>query len=253
MRYRDTPAENCYNLSLVKDFLKKFLGQSTWKKEWQEDLSASLQEAQKGLNLSMVVAIAVESDFYAEVLFILSFIGITLGSALGFFFGEGVSKPTDFLLFPLFGFAIGSSLFQFRHFYLSKLAPRAVRERVAARAKALFFDHSQNLKGKVALLYYSEMEHEVLLLSSPEILAEIPEIELQEPLSKLIRDYSKKNPLVAIDPCLVSLGNLFRKHLGVNTTGGMTPEFQGPIYIGGPSDKRDFLLVPILKGSKDIN
>lgn len=237
----------------MKAFLRKLLGQHTWKKEWQEALSLSLREAQQGLNLNMVVAVAAESDFYAELLYILSFIGICLGTLLSFFLRDQISSPSDFLLIPLLGFAIGSSLFQFRHLFLSRVAPRATRERVAARAKSLFFDHSQNLKGRVVLLYFSEMEHEVLLVASPGLLETVPENEMQKPLSKLIREYSRKDPLKSVQPCLEELGKLLRMHLVSSPDESQIPrEFLGPIYIGS-SDKRDFLKVPILKGSKDIN
>jgi len=236
----------------MKKSIRRFLGQNPWKKEWQDGLSNTLEETQQGVNANMVVAIAVESDFYAEVLFILSFVGLALGTIAGFLCRGVIDNPNDLILFPATGFAIGASCFQFRHFYLHRFAPKALRERVAARAKAMFFDHSHNMKGRVVLLYFSELEREVLLVSDPEMLKEIPSEDLRKHLSKLIRDYSANNPLISLRPCLIELGNLLRIYLGPSKEGEMLTEIRVPIYLGA-TDKTDYLKVPILKGSKDIN
>ena len=240
----------------MKNFLKKFLGQSVWKKEWQEELSQALQEAQRGLNVHMVVAIANESDLYAEVLFILSFIGLSVGGALGWLFMEQISDLNNLLLFPVAGFAVGASLFQFRHFYLSRFAPRAVRERVALKAKALFYDHSQNLKGRLAVLYFSELEEEVLFVTSPDLIDQVPATELQATLSNFIRSYNRHRPLEALRPALLRLGDLLRGSLGAagDDTQYVPEDLKKPIYLGA-SDQAPLahLKIPILKGSKDIN
>ncbi len=228
------------------------MGQNPWKKQWQDQLSQTLEEAQKGLSVNMVVAIAAESDFYAEVLFILSFIGLCLGCLSAFLFRHSIESTTDLILYPLAGFAIGASCFQFRHFYLHKFAPRAVRERVAGRAKSMFFDHSQALKGRLALLYFSELEKEVLLLTTPDLLKDIPAEALQKLLSKIIQNYESNNPLKTLRPSLLELGSLLRQYLGPLAEGEMPTEVRVPIYVGA-TDKTNYLKVPILKGNKDIN
>lgn len=235
-------------------WLKKFLGQSTWKKEWQAELSSTLQEAQRGLNVHMVVAIALESDFYAEVLFILSFLGLSIGGALALLLRDSISSPTDLMLFPVMGFAIGASLFQFRHFYLHQFAPRAVRERVALKAKGLFYDHSQNLKGRLAVLYFSELEREVLFVTSPDLLNEVPQKDLQVTLTTLIQSYQRKNPLAALRPALLRLGELLKSSLGAAEDTTFVPDaLAKPLYLGASDQGLTHLKVPILKGSKDIN
>jgi len=236
-----------------KQLVRSFFGPHTWRKEWQDELSECLKDAQKALPVSMVVAIASESDFYAEVLFILSFLGLCLGSVLGFVSLQYWRlEPRDLILFPLGGFAVGASFFQFRHFYLARLAPRAVRDRVAKRAKSLFFDHSQNIKGQLALLYFSEMERELLFVSSPDLLSTVPNDVLQRILSQLIRDYKSAEPLVALKICLRDLGNLLRQHWGSANEDDPIIEVTQPLYIGA-TDRVISKPVPILKGSKDMN
>lgn len=236
------------------DLLKKFLGQSTWKKEWQEELAQSLQEAQHGLNVHMVVAIANESDFYAEVLFILSFLGLSFGAALGWYFQENITDLNNLLLFPVAGFAVGASLFQFRHFYLARFAPRAVRERVALKAKSLFYDHSQNLKGRLAVLYFSELEEEVLFVTSPDLIDQVPAAELQSTLSNFIQRYKRTRPLEALRPALLKLGELLRNSLGAASDTQFVPDdLTKPIYLGASDQALSHLRIPIMKGSKDIN
>lgn len=233
----------------MKVFFQKLLGATPWKKEWQEALTHALEQAQKGLGVSMIVVIARESDLYAEALFLLSFLGLAIGSGLAHLgLNHWVSK--DLISLPVLGFALGSTLFAFRRFFINKIAPRAIRDRVAGRAKSLFFDHDQHLKGKLALLYFSELEKEALFLSSPELADKTPAKEVQEILSRLITRYDAKSPMASLGPAIAELGDVLRIHYDSEHD---TPIIVGsPLYVGA-SDRPLPFQVPILKGSKDVN
>ena len=231
----------------MKAIFEKILGVTPWKKEWQDELSTTLSHAQRGLGVNMVVVIARESDLYAEVLFLLSFAGLVVGAATAHFCRDFV-EGSDLVMFPILGFALGSTLFAFRRFFINRLAPRAIRDRVSGRAKALFFDHYQHLKGRLALLYFSELECEALFLASPELSESTPGKEIQRALSLLIMDYKHKNPMASLGPAITALGELLRAHYGSGDAEGN----REPIYVGA-SDRLLPFQVPILKGSKDLN
>ncbi|MBS1983857.1 MAG: hypothetical protein JST16_06770 [Bdellovibrionales bacterium] len=234
----------------MKSVFERLLGIAPWKPEWQEELSATLTQAQKGLSVSMVVVIARESDLYAEVLFLLSFLGLSLGVLVSYFCRSRIDFD-DLILIPLLGFALGSTLFAFRRFFINRMAPRAIRDRVANRAKAHFFDHDQHLQGQIVLLYFSELEREALLLTSPELIATIPKDEVQRALSKLIVHYTQRDPMHHLSPCLLTLGDILRRRYGlVGDAPAATSRMQ--LYIQA-SDRPSQLQIPILKGNKDIN
>jgi len=157
---------------------------------------------------------------------------------------------SDPLIPPMAGFAAGSLLFAFRALFLHRFAPRAVRERVAARAKSQFYDHEQHLQGHVILLYLSEMEEEALLLSSSELTQRLSEVpELPRLLSRLVKGYSRKRPLENLEPALRNLGEVLRMRLG--DVGERAPA-RGAVFVAA-SDTESQLKIPLLKGSKDIN
>lgn len=234
-------------------FLQKLAGSSPWRPEWQHRLNESLREAQRGLAANMVVVVARESDFYAELLYLLSVGGLGLGVLAAWGVETLTRHPLeDALILPLAGFALGSLLFAFRARFLHRFAPRAVRERVAARAKTQFFDHEHSLKGQLILLYLSEMEEEALLLSSAELTARLAEApELPRILSKLVRGYTRKNPLGRLEPALRELGEVLRLRLGEVNEVNATPA--GKAVFVAASDGASRLQIPLLKGSKDIN
>ncbi len=237
-------------------FLKRLLGSAPWKKEWQQELSSSLKEAQQGIPLNLVVIIARESDLYSEVLFILSFLGLTLGSFAAFFL-KSYSFATDELIsFPVIGFALGATLYSFRRLFISRIAPRAVREKVTEKAKGQFFDHLQSMKQRLVLIYVSEIEREAFMFSSPDISSLIPSKEIQRSLSKLVINYSLAKPLLTLRPALLEIGQVLRSSFGTvvseaDLTKKNSPE---PIFMGA-SDKKPIKLehVHMLKGNKDIN
>ncbi len=243
-------------MSFFSNLVNNFLGTSPWKKEWQEDLSNSLKEAQAGIPLNLVVIIARESDLYTEVLFILSFLGLSIGSILAYALRQSGLQVDELLMIPLVGFSLGATIYAFRKYYISKMAPRAVRERVAEKAKGQFFDHLQNVKQKLSLIYISEVEKEAFMFSSPDISHLIPAKEIQKTLSKLVINYSMGRPLDTLRPALLEMGQLLRS--AFNSSGKEGPQIPTrptePIFIRA-SDRKSSTeqKVHVLKGSKDIN
>ncbi len=233
-------------------FLSRFRNSARWSRSWQSSLNASLQEAQRSVGVNMVVVVARESDFYAELLFLASAFGLGLGLLAASLFGDSLAQPGDLLLLPLCGFALGSFLFAFRGLYLHRIAARAVRERVSNRAKSQFFDHEHHLKGPVVLLYVSELEHEALLLYSgslAEPLADFPE--LGRILDRLVRDYDKQRPMAALATALSQIGEELRLRLG-STSGAIEAKSEA-LVLGATDLVPPVLRVPVLKGNKDVN
>jgi uncharacterized membrane protein len=231
--------------------LQRLLGVRPWRKEWQEDLSQALYEAQARLKTSLVVIVARESDLYSELLFVLSFIGVSAGTGIALLWESPGLEFRDLLLMPLLGFAAGTTAYAFRKVYLHKLAPKAVRDRVGLRAKAQFFDHRINNSGSLSLLYLSEMESEALFLADPDILEALPRDIVQKILDALVREYDTKHPLRALRPALLSLGDALRTHVPFLL--GESTSRHAPRYISVSDSKLNELQVPILKGTKDIN
>ena len=229
-------------------FLRRILGASAWRPDWQAELSETLNRAQKGLGVSMVVVIARESDLYAEVLYLLSFVGLAIGTSVAFFMQDSFQTVSDALAAPLLGFSVGSTLFAFRRFFINRIAPRAIRDRVANRAKSIFHDHEQHVNGKLALLYFSEMESEALFLSSQELVEQMPTQAVQAILSQLAIKYRSNKPMEELRPALLELGNALRRSFASDEP----PMMLAPIYVAG-ADRPISFRIPILKGSKDIN
>lgn len=235
----------------MKNFIEKILGMTPWKPEWKDELSETLKEAQTGLSVNMIVVIARESDLYAEVLFLLSFLGLSLGSVGAYVFKHFYGLQEELIVLPLLGFALGSTLFGFRRFFINKMAPRAIRDRVAARAKTHFHNHLTNLKERVTLLYFSEMEREAIFLTSPDLVEKTPRTDVQKNLSQLVQQYDPGAPMVALRKALLSLAEALRVHFGP-----LSEQKTGVVhsFVFGASDQQpDAMNVPILKGNKDIN
>jgi hypothetical protein len=229
-------------------FLKRLFGIVLWKKEWQEELSEALGEAQRGLNATIVVIIARESDLYAELLFLLSFFGLGLGSLIGYFVGESSGDPRDALLFALLGFAAGSTIFSLRRLFLGRILPLVVRQRVMLKAKAHFFDHNQQIRGPMALLYVSEMEREAAFLGSPELVSGVSTRDVQENLARLTDEYNRREPLKSLRPCLVMLGDLLKR--GIEN---VVNQGEAPFLVAASDRPTTGAPIIILKGTKDIN
>ena len=239
-------------------WLKRLAGAPAWKPEWQDQLNEALKDAQRGLGLHMVVVIARESDYYGELLYLLSVFGLGVGVLLAYLLEGHLGLETwDLIALPVGGFALGSLLFGARGYFLNRFAPKAVRERAAARAKTQYFDHEQHFGGPLVLLYFSELEREALLLSTPEnmeVFQATPEI--PRVLSKLVRHYNRREPTLSMGPCLRELGEAMRLKFATRE-GEAAPTGRnrsaGQVYVQASDQASPALRVPILKGSKDIN
>lgn len=238
----------------LKRVLRNWLGTAPWKKEWQVELSDCLREAQHGIPVNLVVIIARESDLYSEVLFLLSFLGLTLGSLLAFGLKSFGFPIEDLLLMPVIGFSLGATVYSWRRLFITKMAPRAVRERVTEKAKGQFFDHLQSMKQRLSLIYVSEVEKEAFMFSSPDISPQIPSQNIQAALSKLVINYSMSKPLVALRPAILEIGSLLRASFHTTESNLPPAKSTGPIFMQA-SDKKPLVEkhVHMLKGSKDIN
>ena len=231
--------------------LRVFFGlMGRWKPEWHESLSKSLNEAQRGLGVNMVVVIARESDLYAEILFLLSFFGLSLGAACAYLL-KGTLSVDDLLILPMTGFALGATVYSFRRAYLFRIAPKAVNERVSSKAKMQFYEHLQHVKRQLTLLDFSEMESRAVFCTSPDIPDSLPREPIDQILGKLSQDYDAADPLKALTPALLELGEYLRRHLGTMEGGIVQQVAPSPIYVGATD--RNMTRIPLLKGNKDIN
>ncbi len=233
-------------------WLSSYLGpRKTWKKEWQNQLAKTLEKAQAPLGLNFVVVIARESDLYTEILYFVSFVGLLVGTALGFvarYFG-GQDWP-DPLFFPLLGYTSGSLLHLGRKFFLRRAFTSLAQKKVTSRAQSYFFDYSNQIQDRVAMLYFSEAERIATFLTSPSIEDKVPKKEILQTLLHLEARYSEKTPLASLVPTLENISILLQSHipeLGSNTSKLATP----PLFVGPSDHARNF--VPVLKGSKDVN
>ena len=237
-------------------WLQKIFGVAPWKKQWQKELTDVLQEAQRGLNANMVVIVARESDIYSEVLFIFSFLGLSIGALLAYFSHHFLHTFEEALLLPLAGFSAGATCYTFRRYFVNRIAPRAVKDRVTQKAKAQFFDHYAHLQQRLALIYISEIEREALFLASPDIEDKIPREEIQRVLNKLVTEYRITDPLKSLKPSLEKIGESMRTSaLGLQSLSQKPLQAPNPLFIGASdrSPSANMPAVPVLKGNKDIN
>jgi xanthosine utilization system XapX-like protein len=233
---------------------KDLLSPPLWKDEWKEELSVALKETQKGLKANFIAVIIRESDLYGELLFLLSFAGLSVGLVVAYFLETEVARPLDLLLFPILGFCVGTSIFHFKKYFLKRIAAKAVRQRVAQKAKSLFYDHQNNHKGPVFFLFFSELEKEAVYLASRDVWNELPHEKLRERLQKFSRSYEARAPLKGFKPLLEDLGSLLKLSLNAIPINEMIPEnSEAPVYFISSGTKEDPFPVAVLKGNKDIN
>ncbi len=233
--------------------LERFLKGRSWNPKWQQELGDTLEEAQQGLPVNLVVVITKESDFYGELLFLLSFLGMLLGTLLCYLMKDWIQDPREFVIFPVFGFSAGATIFSLRDYYIRKVAPRAIKNKVTARAKSFFYDYQQKMPQQLALIFISEVEKQAMVLSSPDVSDRIPQGALKKILDEFTQQYSERNPLKTLRPCLLKIGDLIRKQYGDTTT--LTPQSKGlaPIVVGASDQSTRTPRVIVLKGYKDIN
>lgn len=226
------------------------LGLSPWPKKWREQLGEILNEAQQGLSMNLVVVVARESDLYAELLYLLSFIGMSFAAIFGLMFSEYFNSMSDFLVLPVIGFASGSSLFALRSFYVKKIIPRRVRDAVRSRAKSLFYDHYQQLGSRTAVVLISELERESLMMVSPDLAESFPTQKVHEILKELMLEYEISEPLPSLRKHILNLSLVIRE-AGVSANAQVLT--QAALLIGATDRPLDDQRVVILKGNKDIN
>lgn len=237
---------------MLKKLGQKIFGVSQWRSEWQESLSESLKKAQAGINTSIVVVVARESDLYSELLFLLSFMGLSLGAVAAFFFRSDFADISEALIFPMAGFSLGASIFVFRRFYISRFIPRAVLQRVRQRAQSQFVDHFKSLRSHLLLVYFSELERKAYVVASPDIADALPSDAIQNELLKLSRDYNPANPIAALDRTLKKTGELIRAtSLGVSTGEPINTHYAVFVAEGEKGNRE--LRIPIVRKPGDVN
>ncbi|NCN27874.1 hypothetical protein GW915_09890 [bacterium] len=238
----------------VKTFLNYLRKRSSkaWKPEWKNELAQSLKKAQTGLPANFVAIIAIESDHYFELLFLLGLIGLSIGTLFTYLpFTQGYP---DLVALPLFGFCIGCSLFHFRHYFLPHVASKAIRNRVQMKAKSLFYDHSQSTETPTLFLYFSEIEREATLLYSPSLSEKLSNLETELTFNKLSLNYNKKQPLVALKSAIEELGELLEAKLQKSSLELiLRDQGDAPIYFISSKDRNSPFPIPVIKGKKDIN
>ena len=243
----------------MNNWLKVLLGTTPWKTEWRDELSKSLQEAQKNVRANMVVIIARESDIYTELLFVFSFLGLSIGALVAWALRNYFTRAEDLLIIPLALYSLGTSIYALRRFYISRLIPSAVKHRVNEKAKAHFFESHVVLKNHLALLYVSEIEREAILLCSPDIQELVPKDAIHHALVKMVAHYSLTNPLVAIKPGLIEIAEILKTALNAqlsekpHSTEAAGGKGRGVIFVSASDRAPKPLAVPVLKGNKDVN
>jgi hypothetical protein len=234
--------------------IKALFDPPIWKKEWKEQLSVQLKETQQGLKANFVAVIIRESDLYSELLFLLSFLGLSAGLVIALFMENKVARPTDLLLFPVLGFCVGTTIFHLKRFYLKKVAAKAVKFRVSQKAKSLFYEHQHHHKGPLLFLFFSELEREAVLLASKDVLPALPQQKIKERLAIFSKVYKSKDPLKSFTPLLNDLASWLKLALGSSSLKAILDENSpAPLYFISSGSKEDPIPVAVLKGNKDIN
>lgn len=241
-----------YNQDIVIKRLKKWLGMSHWLPHWRGELESALQENQSNTRIQMAVVVAKDSDSYSELLFLLTLLGLGIGSAASFYARELFESPIDLLAMPLLGFSSGVLVYQFRALYVHKLAPKAVRERVSNKAKAFYFDYLSSTESPLFLLYISEIENEAYFVSIPQMLRHLGEAEpqVQSALHRLIVNYDTSDPIPAIKIAMREITEILAQHLGIEVP-DVVPSPKSLVFM--PTDSRTSFPSVMLKGNKDIN
>jgi len=231
--------------------IKRVLGLVKWKDSWRKDLERSVEELQSKTKIRVAVIVARESDTYSELLFLVSFLGLSLGILISLILSNSFDPQLDILAFPVLGFSAGVMTYQFRSLYISKLAPKAIKNRISLKAKSFFFDYSYKSNIPLCLIYISEMEKQSYFLALPETFTKLglAEKEILSSLSRLILNYKLEDPIPAIAACIYEL----EKVLSIAFPPTKNSKEALKAYLQMPSDSPIELPTVILKGNSDIN
>lgn len=232
---------------------RKWLGISRWQPSWRGELEDALHKTQSLTHVQMAVVVAKDSDSYSEILFLLTLLGLAMGSTLSFFARGLFVDSIDLLALPLLGFSAGVLVYQFRALYLRKLAPKAVRERVANKAKAFFFDYLGATDSSLFLLYISEVENEAYFVALPQVLKKLGDQEklIQAALHRLILNYNSEDPIPAIKKALEELSEILSVQKNEVATSALAEVPKALLFM--PTDSATAFPTVMLKGTKDIN
>jgi hypothetical protein len=233
---------------------RKKLRKHQWRKEWQDRLSVLLESATARLKLNMVFVVAEESDPYSELLFLFSFIGVSVGSFVGLFLK--VFKwdiGIDLYVFPLLGFT-GFGLFHTRKsLWLRKFFKNLAETRVQQKARAYFYDYHSNPTIPMILVYISESERKLEILRSPDMIQQLSPSRIGEIQKMFDSKYADQDPLAAVEAIIEQISAILgplRKEISVNPE-DISENFSRPIFV--TASDLDLKVIPILKGSKDVN
>jgi len=234
--------------------LKRWLGISHWKPHWRGELEEALHQTQTSNRIQMAVVVAKDSDSYSELLFLFTLLGLGIGSLVSFAAQDLFENRIDLLSLPLLGFASGVLMYQFRALYVRKLAPKAVRDRVANKAKAFFYDYLSATKAPLFLLYISEVENEAYFVGLPHLLRELGEKDRQihSALHRLVLNYNSNDPIPPIKAALHEIAGILNGLFGNEGMGELSHETPKAMLFM-PSDTPTALPTVMLKGTKDIN
>ncbi len=223
---------------------------------WRGELEVALQQSQTSNRVQLAVVVAKDSDSYSELLFLLTLLGLGIGSIASFFAQNLFETPLDMLAMPLLGFSSGVLVYQFRALYVQKLAPKAVRDRVSNKAKAFFYDYLSATKVPLFLLYISEVENEAYFVGLPHLLKELgaQDKSIQSALHRLIVNYNPNDPIPPIKAALQEISLILSQLFENDNDDDLALNHETPkALVFMPSDSHSTLPTVMLKGTKDIN
>jgi hypothetical protein len=235
-------------------FLRRPTRKFGWKKDWQDRLSALLEKATTRLKINVVFVVAEESDPYSELLFLFSFVGVTVGSFIGLAFKVlSIDAGIDLYVFPLLGFTMFGLLHVKKNIWLRTRFRNLAQKRVNLKARSFFYDYCANSSAPMVLIYLSESEVLLDILRSPELKDVLHEERTKALIKEFLAEFKIDNPIVAIEKLIDQIINMLTPavqefHIDENEDGG---GFSPPVFV--PASDFDIRVVPILKGNKDVN
>ena len=233
---------------------RKKLRKHQWRKEWQDKLSILLEAASTRLKLNLVFVVAEESDPYSELLFLFSFVGVSVGSFFGLFLKVfNLDIGIDLYVFPLLGFT-GFGLFHTRKsLWLRKLFKNLAETRVQQKARAYFYEYHSNPTIPMILVYISESERKIEILRTPDMIQQLSPAKIREVCDSFYSNFADKDPLTAVETIINRITDILgplRDEVMI-TEEDLAENFSPPVFV--PASDIELKFIPTLKGSKDVN